>query len=674
MSKVIETTLRADSSQLRKDFAEAEKSTLDYEKRQQRISTMPRRGAEGLPGLPELNPGNLREMERAAALQGELRRRSIEAGKGAKNGSMGFLAFSQAVEDSQYGIRGVLNNIPQMVMGFGGSMGLAGAVSLAAVGLVTYQKLIAHVSGDDRMQKRLEVETEAWKEYDKAIYAAQDRFKQAKLKADLDERMEARLEKEASLLTGLIGLDKERFRILEREGQLRDGARQREQSLLKAAEAYTLERGKTEEDRRSVETRVTDINAQREQKRLAEEIAEEEKKKAEAGKQYNRIQDGMREKLSQYQREIGEANNGLDDLRRRLDPDEAEANRLRKVIPEAANGQEANNDRRNLAIIEERIEKTRKLVAERDAVIAQNKQLLASTLGTGRAAKADLDEQLRTSKGKIDALNEQLKVNEQLSASEKARLKLQHDRERAEEAAKRAGVKEEYSGEMAALKQELAGHKEKADAIRRESEARRGAAAFAKDLGVSEKQALEMLRAKAGLVDRIAKAEQDRRRKEAVREIGGDLSVLRLQAAGREREAKALQREIDLRNEAHKIAEQMGISEAKALGIVRERQKLEDRIEANKNRRPRSGIYKLDADESTRRHRIDAGNGRRIEASPGRRIGFGNGLRTTAQERERSGRLRDPAVRDRAAAARYYDRSIAAQESMVGIFQQMGVI
>jgi len=51
------------------------------------------------------------------------------------NAAAGFLQFSQAVEDAQYGIRGVLNNIPGMVMSFGGGMGLAGAVSLAAVGI-----------------------------------------------------------------------------------------------------------------------------------------------------------------------------------------------------------------------------------------------------------------------------------------------------------------------------------------------------------------------------------------------------------------------------------------------------------------------------------------------------------------------------------------------------------
>jgi hypothetical protein len=49
--------------------------------------------------------------------------------------AMGFLQLSQAVEDAQYGFRGIVNNIPGMVMSFGGGAGLAGAVSLAAVGL-----------------------------------------------------------------------------------------------------------------------------------------------------------------------------------------------------------------------------------------------------------------------------------------------------------------------------------------------------------------------------------------------------------------------------------------------------------------------------------------------------------------------------------------------------------
>lgn len=55
--------------------------------------------------------------------------------KSTKNAGLAALEFSRAVEDAQYGMRGVLNNIPQLVQFMGGGAGLAGVISLAAVGL-----------------------------------------------------------------------------------------------------------------------------------------------------------------------------------------------------------------------------------------------------------------------------------------------------------------------------------------------------------------------------------------------------------------------------------------------------------------------------------------------------------------------------------------------------------
>ena len=43
------------------------------------------------------------------------------------------LILGQFVDDAQYGLRGVVNNMPQVTQAFGGSMGLAGAVGIAAV-------------------------------------------------------------------------------------------------------------------------------------------------------------------------------------------------------------------------------------------------------------------------------------------------------------------------------------------------------------------------------------------------------------------------------------------------------------------------------------------------------------------------------------------------------------
>jgi hypothetical protein len=59
------------------------------------------------------------------------------------NAGMAVLEFSRAFEDAQYGIRGVLNNIPGLIAMLGGSAGLAGAISIAAVaGTQLWERLI----------------------------------------------------------------------------------------------------------------------------------------------------------------------------------------------------------------------------------------------------------------------------------------------------------------------------------------------------------------------------------------------------------------------------------------------------------------------------------------------------------------------------------------------------
>ena len=66
------------------------------------------------------------------------------AGKRGGYGSgYGLLMVSQAVEDAQYGLNAIVNNIPYIVMAFGGSAGLAGGISLAMVAL---NQFVAHAS------------------------------------------------------------------------------------------------------------------------------------------------------------------------------------------------------------------------------------------------------------------------------------------------------------------------------------------------------------------------------------------------------------------------------------------------------------------------------------------------------------------------------------------------
>ena len=70
---------------------------------------------------------------------------------GASNAGMAMLMFSQGLEDAQYGLKGVLNNIPPLVMAMGGSAGLAGTVSIAAVALTQLTKVFAKLNQEQEL-------------------------------------------------------------------------------------------------------------------------------------------------------------------------------------------------------------------------------------------------------------------------------------------------------------------------------------------------------------------------------------------------------------------------------------------------------------------------------------------------------------------------------------------
>jgi hypothetical protein len=64
---------------------------------------------------------------------------------GGRSNAMGLLNLSRAVDDVQYGFRGVINNIEGIVTGFGGSAGLAGAATIAGVAMMALVPKIAEV-------------------------------------------------------------------------------------------------------------------------------------------------------------------------------------------------------------------------------------------------------------------------------------------------------------------------------------------------------------------------------------------------------------------------------------------------------------------------------------------------------------------------------------------------
>lgn len=63
----------------------------------------------------------------------QLDKDSKQATRSVKNMGQGALQAAYFFDDLQYGIRGIMNNIPGLVMGFGGGAGLAGAISIATL-------------------------------------------------------------------------------------------------------------------------------------------------------------------------------------------------------------------------------------------------------------------------------------------------------------------------------------------------------------------------------------------------------------------------------------------------------------------------------------------------------------------------------------------------------------
>ena len=94
----------------------------------------------------------------------QLDKGSQKATKSIKNMGQGMLQVAYFMDDVQYGIKGILNNIPGLVIGFGGGAGLAGALSLATLaGAKLYEWLSSTEEKSVDLTKKLEEEREAFK-------------------------------------------------------------------------------------------------------------------------------------------------------------------------------------------------------------------------------------------------------------------------------------------------------------------------------------------------------------------------------------------------------------------------------------------------------------------------------------------------------------------------------
>lgn len=121
--------------------------------------------------------------KKVAQSSNQLDRNSQQATRSVKNMGQGMLQVAHFMDDVQYGIKGILNNIPGLVMGFGGGAGLAGAVSIAVLAgakLYEWMGKTEDKSADlaKKMKEQSKEIAESYRESLRASYQALQEFNQ----------------------------------------------------------------------------------------------------------------------------------------------------------------------------------------------------------------------------------------------------------------------------------------------------------------------------------------------------------------------------------------------------------------------------------------------------------------------------------------------------------------
>ena len=492
-------------------------------------------GKERAPGgnqLPELvlTPQYLSAIEKATARKNELTRATLRAGQSGMAGSMGFLAFSQAVEDAQYGIKGVLNNIPQMVLGFGGTMGLAGAISLAAVAAATLYPHLQKLTGSamtEQLKKGAEAFADTWKKSMETVRQMQ--FERG-LASDIANQAARRNQSLRSSLT----VQTDMVKFLEREITLREKSRSLTDELTAARGELTTAGGG---DARTLTgpARMEEIARLRKDSAANAKIIEYAtyeagriaQAKANAEASYAAQLDSTTRQLDAERRKVAANEARLADAMARKDAkDTSTATALEiKTLQRAAAANEAavkqleakrdmlkevsdtatSTAKAELETLRTTIQTRTDENAQIAATIAQRKELFAIQDATA-AATAWKNWQAAVADSTAKAKEEMTTMAEATLAFNEAAAAAAKDE------AGRTAAKSAVAGEIAAMQLQLRGRKDMADALTRELAIRREAAAMAEELGITEAKALAIVRGKAALTARIAAGNRSDRR------------------------------------------------------------------------------------------------------------------------------------------------------------------
>lgn len=459
----------------------------------------------------------------------------------AKSTGTGLLQLAYFADDAQYGLKGILNNIPGIVQGLGMGAGIAGAISLVAlaanIAWPALKKLYSSADTQGAIDaakeygnvlkqnlKKIE-ETNAALEVQKQLAASQIQFSN-QVKADATNQSPA------------ISMAQNAIDALQKQKALEE---QILQAKIKAAAAEEKLTGGTGAN---AENSGANALNQLAQNRLTQEIELQRKLSQLQTDEINRLQVQADSTASFFQKAAQEIDAEITKMERNLAFAEANAAQARKEASDKdLSSSEARNAQANLVAAEARLAKDKEALATAQAI-------RQATMENAAVAKQQYQDAMRAaSQASTEAERKARELEIQKStATELAQLQ---ERERL---ATQAQVKAEQEMQKA----------EKARAA-------------------AKRQAVEESR-----------AEEKRKSQElSLRAVTGEILALRAQAAGQNAIAKEIRNRIALAQEAKNIADATGLDEQKALALAREKQRLEQGLEKTSGKRVKDGRIRL---------------------------------------------------------------------------------
>ena len=407
MSETIKVVLEAESAQFEAAMKRAASLSEKFEKDSKRANAG-RTSGVGLPGL-ELTPAYLKNMESASMRAADLARQTSLAGASGKNGALGFLAFSQAVEDAQYGVKGVLNNIPQMVLGFGGSAGVAGVLSLAAVAAYGAYQAIQKLSGLDGAIAEAKALTAAENAFTEAMRKNRQEREARNSANNLAQKINTKGILENGGIDSATLINEDALRRAETTMEAARRARATQDALLAAA-GSVKPANETAAQQGEREWEKAKQDGLREERRLREDITARQEYLNKLASEYDRIRKGTAETDRRLTGESTALVAPIEEARQRAQDMEAELARAKEQLKAAPeNTPLARNRAAAVTDLEDRIAKEKDLITSLEAEKTAIDSLIEKTRQQGLESLKTLDTRKAATRQQIDLTQEEIK-------------------------------------------------------------------------------------------------------------------------------------------------------------------------------------------------------------------------------------------------------------------------